>query len=50
MPWMRRFKRDYRVKLSMDLDFAKVLMEAAAENFEEVVRVQSRVKREMADW
>jgi hypothetical protein len=34
----------------VDLDFAKVLMKAAAENFEEAVRVQSPVKREMIDW
>jgi hypothetical protein len=39
MPWLRRFKRDCWVKLSVDLDFAKVLMEAVAKNFEEVVRV-----------
>jgi hypothetical protein len=37
------------VKLLVDLDFAKVSMEAAAENFEEAVRVQSRVKKKMAD-
>jgi hypothetical protein len=47
---LRRFKRDWRAKLSVDLDFAKVSMEAMVEKFEEVVRVQSRVKREMADW
>jgi hypothetical protein len=39
MPWLRRFKRDCWVKLSVDLDFAKVSMEAVAKNFEEVVRV-----------
>jgi hypothetical protein len=36
---LKRFKRDCRVKLSVDLDFAEVLIEAAAENFEEAVRV-----------
>jgi hypothetical protein len=36
---LRRFRRDYRAKLSVNLDFAKVLMEVAAENFEEAIRV-----------
>jgi hypothetical protein len=41
MPWLKRFKCNCWVKLSVDLDFAKVSMEAAAENVEEAVSVQS---------
>jgi hypothetical protein len=40
MPWLKRFKCNCWVKLSVDHDFAKVSMEAA-KNVEEAVSVQS---------